>query len=71
MGMFDSVYVNCPECGQRVEMQSKAGDCMLHEYELYDAPAILQADLAYYSPWWCQHCGHGITIKVQTMAIAI
>lgn len=39
MGMFDSVYVFCPNCGDEVEFQSKAGECVTEEYYLHNMPA--------------------------------
>lgn len=38
MGMFNSIYVKCPSCGERVEFQSKSGSCHLNEYNIEDAP---------------------------------
>ena len=45
MGMFDSVYVNCKDCGTKIEFQSKVGECCLHEYSLNDAPHEILLDL--------------------------
>lgn len=36
MGMFDRVFVKCPECAEEVEFQSKAGDCTLDAYRVLD-----------------------------------
>ncbi len=55
MGMFDSVYVDCPNCGGSVEMQTKAGECYLERYTLDDAPAALLIDILN-DPAWCRHC---------------
>ena len=33
MGMFDSLYVKCPECGAKLEFQTKSGPCALLEYK--------------------------------------
>ena len=38
MGMFDTVVVECPRCGVRVEFQSRGGDGRLREYVLGNAP---------------------------------
>lgn len=38
MGMFNSIYVKCPECGERVEFQTKSGSCLLCTWNLEDAP---------------------------------
>ena len=32
MGCFDSVLVECPQCQEVQEFQSKAGDCILKYY---------------------------------------
>lgn len=29
MGMYDSLYVDCPQCGNELEFQSKSGPCAL------------------------------------------
>lgn len=43
MGMFDSVWVDCPVCGatgqKAIEFQSKSGVCTLEDYTLDDVPA--------------------------------
>lgn len=38
MGVFDSIFVDCPRCGLELEFQSKSGDCMLGKYTLWSAP---------------------------------
>ncbi len=45
MGMFDSLYADCPGCSSRVEFQSKAGECVCAEYNVYDCPADVAGDL--------------------------
>ncbi len=32
MGMFDSLYVKCPKCNNKLEFQSKSGICCLDNY---------------------------------------
>lgn len=46
MGMFDSVYVNCPECNTQNEIQSKAGDCDLKRYHFTSVPAVIAEDIS-------------------------
>ena len=47
MGMFDSVWVNCPRCGEPIDFQSKSGDCSLTDYYLGDdIPELIMADVA-------------------------
>jgi len=43
MGMFDSVFVKCPNCSQEVEFQSKAGECILAHYR----PNTVPIEIAY------------------------
>lgn len=38
MGMFDSVFVDCPHCGIKSELQTKQGKCILGKYDLVNAP---------------------------------
>lgn len=45
MGMFDSVYVNCPNCGEDIEFQSKAGECWCRSYNQNKVPTIVAFDL--------------------------
>ena len=33
MGMFDSIFVKCPNCKNKLEFQSKSGPCMLASFE--------------------------------------
>lgn len=67
MGCFDSVYVQCPACGKRTEIQSKAGDCSFGEYQLYNAPPAILGAL-HGEIQTCDHCNAGFTIRVQTLA---
>lgn len=53
MGMFDSVYFKCPNCGKDIEEQSKAGECLLISYHQTEVPleianSILGDDLHCY-----------------------
>ncbi len=52
MGMFDSVYVDCPHCGKPVEFQSKEGECYMNTYKLADAPTEILRDIMN----WPNHC---------------
>lgn len=33
MGMFDSLYVDCPKCSKQLEFQSNSGECYLSGYK--------------------------------------
>ena len=62
MGMFDSVYVKCPACGEILEFQSKGGDCILATYGLEDAPADVMQDVNRHSPRECPNCDSWVAI---------
>ncbi len=46
MGMFDSVFVRCPKCGEEVEFQSKAGVCELKRYSANNVPPEIAQDIS-------------------------
>ena len=59
MGMFDSVIGKCPHCKKEVELQSKAGPCLLGVYDPKKVPVSIAQDLNknlkdYNST--CHHC---------------
>ena len=45
MGMFDSVVTTCPNCGDEVEFQSKAGDCRLRIFDVHSVPPQIAYDI--------------------------
>lgn len=45
MGMFDSLYVQCPACHESIEFQSKAGRCHCDDYTVLDCPPAIAGDL--------------------------
>jgi uncharacterized protein YbaR (Trm112 family) len=55
MGMFDTVNFYCPRCGRTLDLQSKAGDCTLVEYDQDSVPLKIAADLCNTSVW-CDDC---------------
>lgn len=52
MGIFDSVYVDCPHCGKPVEFQSKEGDPYMNHFTLLTAPDEILRDILN----WPNHC---------------
>ena len=38
MGVYNTILVPCPECGNEVEFQTKSGDCSLTTYSILCAP---------------------------------
>ena len=58
MGLFDSVFADCPHCGSKVEFQSKeAADPYMNTYSPDDAPDEIKWDILN-SPERCLKC-HG------------
>ena len=45
MGIFDEVWADCPKCNSKIEFQSKAGDCMIYDFDLESAPLAIRADV--------------------------
>jgi hypothetical protein len=60
MGMFDTLYVDC-RCGKRVAFQSKAGDCIIGEYQVEGCPPAIAGDLIGETEQ-CE-CGAKITLR--------
>lgn len=53
MGMFDSVWFECPNCKSRIEAQSKGGDCYLNNYTPDKVPYDVARDAHIYDPCKC------------------
>lgn len=70
MGMFDSLFVDCPKCDGHIEFQSKAGECALSSFTIEDvgrrSPEVAM-DLNGQSEA-CNKCGHVLTIGAQVLA---
>ena len=56
MGLYDSVWVECPNCGKEKEFQSKSGECNLSNYTLENCPDNVLKDVNRHSPCGCE-CG--------------
>jgi endogenous inhibitor of DNA gyrase (YacG/DUF329 family) len=56
MGVYDTVMVPCPQCGEKAEFQSKSGECILLEVELEDCPYDILGDVNRHSPYTCSKC---------------
>ena len=64
MGMYDTVTVPCPTCGERGEFQSKSGECKLETYTLDEAPDDVLLDINRHSPLRCYKCGTLYSVEV-------
>lgn len=65
MGMYDSVMVKCPKCGEEQEFQTKSGDCFLDVYTLEDCPDDVMVDVNRHSPYDC-NCGEVFQVDIPT-----
>ena len=68
MGMYDSIYVHCPKCGECIEFQSKSGDCILEVYTLENCPEDVLANANRHSPMECS-CGAFLEIDTENRKI--
>ncbi len=64
MGVYDTVMVPCPMCGEPGEFQSKFGRCMLDVFVLDEAPDDVLLDVNRHSPMRCHKCGTLYTVEV-------
>lgn len=64
MGMYDTVTVPCPTCGECTEFQSKSGECKLETYSLEEAPDDVLLDVNRHAPKRCYKCGTLFTVEV-------
>ncbi len=65
MGMFDTIMVKCPKCGEEHEFQSKSGECILDVYTLDNCPDDVMADVNRHSPCDCD-CGEKFKVDIPT-----
>ena len=63
MGCFDTILLPCPKCGEIYEAQSKSGECLLHVYEVKDAPPAVMENVNRHAPFACFKCGTVFRVK--------
>lgn len=61
MGMLDSLWVPCPNCGKPMEFQSKAWNCDMDRYTVDDAPGPVLFDVMN-APNYCKLCGQWVAL---------
>lgn len=61
MGMYDSVIVDCPDCGGELEYQTKNGPCDLREYSINNCPMDIAQGVDG-DTTRCGECGKKFTI---------
>lgn len=47
MGSFDRVIFRCPDCGHKIEAQSKEGHCEFSNFAPYEVPLAIAEDWVY------------------------
>lgn len=67
MGMFDSIYVDCPSCGEKetIELQSKSGPCTLERYTLENAPSEVLSGVHTDIDFDCRSCWKRFKVQVR------
>ena len=70
MGLYDSVEVPCPKCGEEMEFQSKSGDCLCACYKLSEAPTDVLYDINRHSPYTCR-CGTVFEVECEVSKVMI
>jgi hypothetical protein len=63
--MFDRVLAPCPECGHKVEFQSKAGKCVLASYDIEEVPIAIAENIDGMVKQ-CSNCGHYCRIHLSS-----
>jgi hypothetical protein len=62
MGMFDTVYFNCPKCNSTIGIQSKeSGSPQLDTFDLESAPTAILNDVLN-QPNKCKGCGEWVVL---------
>lgn len=70
MGMYDTVWINCPKCNEKHGFQTKSGECYLANYTLENCPDDALKNVNRHSPYKCD-CGAMIEVDVQTRKIIV
>jgi len=64
MGLYNTIIIPCPRCGNDIECQTKSGACILETYQLQDAPDADIFDINRHAPFECPECGQqGIEVE--------
>ena len=56
MGVYDTIKVPCPKCGEIYYAQSKSGPCELDLFDLDKAPYDVLCDVNRHAPFTCFGC---------------
>lgn len=56
MGVYSTINIPCPKCGQLYPAQSKSGECNMETYKFPDVPFNVLSDINRHAPFKCD-CG--------------
>lgn len=62
MGMFNYVFVDCPECNSQVEFQSKSGSCKLERFHISNLP-VDEIEGVLGEIETCENCGFIVQVQ--------
>ena len=65
MSCFDTLNVNCPKCGEKVEFQCKNGKCEMENYDVSNVPPEIAGDLNGEK----EQCKCGVIIIIHTQCL--
>jgi endogenous inhibitor of DNA gyrase (YacG/DUF329 family) len=71
MGVYDTVLVPCPKCGELYNAQSKSGDCVLAVYTLEEAPADVLENVNRHAPFQCDKCFTIFQVELQCVVKSV
>jgi uncharacterized C2H2 Zn-finger protein len=57
MGLYDTILLSCPKCGEIYAAQSKSGDCYLNVYNFDETPESVMENVNRHAPFTCEKCG--------------
>jgi len=66
MGVYDTVIVPCPQCGELYYAQSKGSyECALRMFDLFNAPKDVMSDVNRHAPFECEDCGTIFDVEME------
>lgn len=57
MGVYDTIYFPCPNCGEEICAQSKSGPCVLDVFSADKVPLDVAQNANRHAPFKCCKCG--------------
>ena len=70
MGMYDTVLVNCPNCNEEHQLQTKSGQCNLDVYTLDNCPDDVMVNVNRHCPCRCD-CGVFFKVDLETRKVIL